>query len=1120
MTIPQRVIALIWAGVLVTGGAVAQSNLATVTGVVTDSAGGAIPGVALTVVNSDTGIDRNVTSDDAGQYTVTNLAPGTYEVRATHQGFRVWKTSGLVLQVGQQARVDVALEVGSVTESVTVNASQVTVNTENGTIKGDVIVQAEIQELPLDGRDFTDLAFFVPGVVPRAQGGQGSALNINGARASNTNFYVDGFNNRNARGAAAQVRPNIDAMQEFKMEVSGYSAEYGKFAGGILNMVLKSGTNQTHGTLFHYIRNDKFDARGFFEGDKNKLRRNQFGATVNGPIFRNKTFYLASFEGYTQILENTRLGRTIPDLERAGDFTQSLNFSNARLFLRDPLAAGTCTASSAGGCFPGNVIPQSRIDPVARKLLEYFPRPNRAGANNYTVTAADEDKWYSILAKVDHRFSERDNVAFRYQKRFDRGASPFSGSDLGTFGFDTKNDRSLAGADWTHMFTPSFLMEFRAGFSRSSEVQSPVFGGKDMNAELGLPSPGSDETIWAFPRITVLNHFSLGNAAEQPVQFFVTDIQYNQKATWIKKAHTLKFGYDYSRVRFNQPFYNNQRGTYAFQGRWTNSIVGDVLLGLLNNTSRQVGFNRNYYRQTFHGFFFNDDWKVSRTLTLNLGVRYELNMPFYDRYDRLGNFVPGLNKLVISDPRTVPNLAELVATAGLADRIATRQEAGLNRGLTFADYTNFAPRVGIAWRPFGMDGTVVRTGYGIFYAGELLNPIRNDLSNNFPYAVNQTFARLTSDPNLLTLAQPFPTSRTALAGANTAFGYDTHAPTGYLQSWNFTVERELFKTQAVEIGYVGSKGSHLARRYDYNQNFRSLELYNQVGTAFPRPIPGFQAINYYSFGTNSNYNAFQVSLRRRGSSAFFYRFNYTYGKSIDDASQVTGNADGGFPNANDSRNLKLERGRSDFDIGHGVSAVVSYELPFGRARRFLSGMRGVKQGVLGGWQLSGTSRASTGQPFTVRTSDVDLNLGESQRPNRVAKGTLSGGARPGQQGVDYAWFDLDAFEEAPCVAGNTSTTCGEGSKYGFQPFSVGNSGRNILDGPGLFIVDVGMRKNFRYEKKSAQLRLDCFNVLNYTNFLLPNNLFNAIGGGLITEVGGSGRNGGPRVFQAALTVRF
>ncbi|MBI3282421.1 MAG: TonB-dependent receptor, partial [Acidobacteria bacterium] len=618
-----------------------QTNFATITGLITDPTQAAIADATVTVRHLDTNIARQVLTAATGDYTLTNLVPGAYELMVESSGFRPHRRTGILLEVGQTARLDIALELGAVTESVTVNTSAPLINTEVGAIKGDVISHQEIQELPLDGRDFTDLAFFVPGVVPKAQGGQGSAMNINGARATNTNFYVDGFNNRNARGAAAQIRPNIDALQEFKMEVSGFSAEYGRMAGGILNMVLRSGTNQFHGSLFEYLRNDKYDARGFFEVDKNKLRRNQFGATLGGPIVRNRTFFLVSYEGYTQSVGLTRLGHTPTAAERAGDFSSSVDFLGKPIYLKDPLAPGLCNAKNSAACFPGNRIPASRFDPVGLNILNYYPAPNRADIrNNYLVTANDDDVWHSILAKVDHRFSEKDTIAFRAQKRFNRTENPFAGgSELGIFGQSIEDDRSLAGLDWTHMFSPTFLMEFRTGFSRNSARNRGQFQGRDIASELGLPSLTTDPELLDFPKITVRDHFQIGTGDNQPVQYHVTDIQYNQKVTWVAGRHVVKAGLDVSRVRFNQPYFNNIRGTYNFQGRWTGAPIGDLLLGLLNNSSRQVGFARNYYRSTSYGFFFNDDWKIGRSLTLNLGMRYEINKPPADRYDRIANFV-------------------------------------------------------------------------------------------------------------------------------------------------------------------------------------------------------------------------------------------------------------------------------------------------------------------------------------------------------------------------------------------------------------------------------------------------------------------------------------------------
>lgn len=1114
-----RFLILLLAGGL--AGVWAQSNLATVTGIITDAAAAVVPGVSVTILNVDTGISRSANANEEGAYAFTNLPPGNYQLKAQMSGFRTHELKDLILEVGQVLRHDIRMDVGAVTESVTVQGSVVTLNTDSGAIKGDVIIQQEIQELPLDGRDFVDLAFFVPGVVPKAQGGQGSALNVNGARASNTNFYVDGFNNRNARGAAAQVRPNIDAMQEFKMEVSGYSAEYGRFAGGILNMVLRSGTNDLHGSFFHYLRNDQLDARGFFERDKNKLRRNQFGATASGPVRRNRTFFLASYEGYRQVIGQTRLGRVPTAAEREGDFAGATDYLGRLIYLKDPLISGTCSANNRTACFPGNVIPASRIDRIARKILKWYPLPNRDDSrNNYLVTANDTDTWDSVLAKIDHRIHEKDSLSFRYQKRYNRTQGPFAGgSDLGIFGDNVFDHRSLAGLDWTHMFSPTFLLEIRGGYSRNSERDRGNFQGQDMSAELGLPSLVSDPELMDFPKITVLDHFELGTGANQPVQFHVTDFQFSGRITRVKSRHVLKGGVDASRVRFNQPYYNNQRGTYNFQGRWTNIPIADLLLGLLHSSTRQLGFNRNYWRVTSYGWFLNDDFKATRGITVNLGVRYEANRPPVDRYRRMANFYPATGQVVMSSAAAVPDLEALVAAAGMTGRLTDAATVGLPDSLIYTDYTNWAPRLGIAWRLPASDKMVVRAGYGIFYGGELLNPLRDQLANNFPFAVRQTFNRVTSNPAAVTLLTPFPEDRATLTGVNNAFGVDSRPPSSYLQAYNFTLERALWRNAVLEVGYVGSKGTHLARRYDINQPLRTRQIW-ESGAGFTRPIAGFNNIQFVTFGSNSIHNALHASFRKRGGGDLFYRLNYAYSKSIDDASQMTGNSDGGFPGALDPRNLKLDRARSDFDIGHLVSAVFSWQLPVGRRRRFLAGARGVNQAVLGGWQLSGTGRLSTGAPFTVRTSDVDLSLGESDRPNRLAKGLMPAGAFPGTKGVDYPWFVLTDFEEVPCGDPSASASC-TASRYGFDPFQFGNSGRNILDGPGLVAVDLGLRKNLKLrERGDVQLRLDVFNVLNRTNLRLPNNYFNQITGGYVTQTGASGREGGPRVFQAALSYRF
>jgi hypothetical protein len=1117
-------------GALLSVSALAQASLATVTGVISDTVDAVVPGAQVAIRNTETNATRTMSSSGDGVFVITNLPPGPYELSVTMGGFRGYSQTGILLQVGQTLRADVKLEVGQVTEKVSVEASMVTINTESGTIKGDVIVREEIQELPLDGRDFMDLAYFVPGVVPRATGGQGSGLNVNGARASNTNMYVDGMNNRDPRGAGGIVRPNIDAMAEFKVEVSGFSAEYGKFAGGVINLALRSGTNAFHGDVNYHLRNDAFDARAFFEKDKHHLRRNQFAGTLAGPIRRDKLFFMMSYEGYRQSLENTRLGRVPTARESAGDFSQSRTNLGRPVLLWDRLAGSPCNAANTRACFPGNVIPASRVNPIGRMLIDLYPLPNTLEPSglNYRTVASDEDSWDSLLGKVDWKMDSKNSFAFRYQRRTEDTMNPFGGSDLAGYPNIVTGARSLAGLDWTRMLTSTFLFEIRSGFSRNHIRARGAYARRNIAGELGLPdlvgeSPDLPERQ-DFPRFTFTNYLPMGTNAAYPDVFDTTDIQLNSKLTWISGKHTVKVGGDIDRVRMNQPFHTNVRGVYNFSGVRSGDAVADGLLGWLNNSQRLVGTNYNAWRQTFYGAFINDDWKLARSLTLNLGLRYEVTGAPLDKDDRLGNFVIGLNKLVVSDKRGAPGFDQLVAAAGLSGQVVTASEAGLPKPVQYVDRNNFAPRAGFAWRAFNSDKLVVRGGYGIFYGGELLNPLRNDLSNNFPFAVREQFTGLNNDPGLVSLSSPFPVNRTSFQGILNVFGYELRPRTSYLQSWNFTIERELGRGTAIETGYVGSKGSHLVRRYDYNQPFRTQEWFAANGTNFPRPISGFNTINFYGTGSNSNYHSFQVSLRRRARSGAFFRVNYSWSKSIDDASQVTGNAEGGFPNALDSRNLFLDRGRSDFDYRHVFTTVGSYPLPFGRRKPLLNRMNRLGEAALGGWQLAGTLRLYSGGPFTVRTSNVDVNLGESDRPNRVRNGKREDKAARGRRGVDFPWYDLTAFEEVPCAPNtNSAATCNFQSNYGFEPFGFGNAGRNILDGPGTISSNMSLSKNYNLgEQRRIQVRVDVFNVLNRPNFVLENEtrLFNALTGGYFLRTSDTGSNGGPRVFQAAVKFRF
>jgi TonB dependent receptor len=525
-------------------------------------------------------------------------------------------------------------------------------------------------------------------------------------------------------------------------------------------------------------------------------------------------------------------------------------------------------------------------------------------------------------------------------------------------------------------------------------------------------------------------------------------------------------------------------------------------------------------RSTDFGLFINDDWRVTRSLTLNLGLRYEIDKPPSDKYNREANFIPALHKIIVSSDKNIPDLSQMVQQAGLTGLVGLGKDYGLPSALVFTNYKNFAPRAGFAWRPFDTQKTVLRGGYGIFYSGNLLNDVRLGLETAFPFSNNLSFARVAANPAGFTLDNPWPVALAKLGGTQTSTGFQLRAPTGYLQSYSLTVERELGKGAVAEVGYVGSKGTHLGRQYDLNQPFRTIPNYLANPNAFPVLYPPFGAINYWDFGSNSIYNAGQVTIRRRASGGFFYRLNYSYSKSIDNASQLTGTSTGGFAKALDPRNLGLERARSDWDRGHIFTASFAYPLPVGRNRKLLSGAGKVAEGFIGGWQLSGTATFETGPPFTIEDSTVNAAIGESTRPNRIASGFDPPGA--GKRGVDYPWYNPQDFVPVPgCIAKTASAPANCSSDpYGFLPFAPGNSGRNILDGPGTQNINLSLIKNWSVgERKRIQFRWEGFNIFNHPNFQLPNRNFNETAAGILSAGLDSG-SGGPRIMQFALRYEF
>ena len=1056
------------------GAALAQAPTATLVGRILDRSQAAIPGVSVSVRSVDTNQVRAVQTEDGGEYTVSNLSPGFYEVTITKSGFKSLRETKLELQAGQTARLDSHLEIGQVTETLEVKAETMLLNTETSS-RGEVISPKEIAEIPLNGRDFNDLAFTVAGVQPAEQGGKGSPYVVNGTRADASNVLIDGLNNQNPRDAGSQARPPLDSLQEFKLQTSGYSAEYGRMAGGVVNMVLKTGANQLHGALFEFLRNDKFDARNFFDAGKSKLRRNQFGGSLSGPLTipklyggEDRTFFVVSWESYRQVQGSNNLNIVPTLLERRGDFSQSFDATGKLILVKDPLLSGTCTATNAAACFKGNLIPPSRFNPISAKLLDYYPLPNAVGPNNYLANGVTPDNWDSFLFKVDKRIGAKDTFTVRVLERWQVSTNPFSGTAMGGFGATTDNGQGFYGISETRILTPSLINEFRGGLTRTVNQENSTHAGTNYAAQLGITGTTNDLQLAAFPKFTVTGFATIGDSATNPIRYTVTSFDWNDVLTWNKGRHTLKVGAALLRSRYFQPTNSNFNGTFAFNGRATNNGFADFLLGYNSTTSRKVGTVTNHIYSSSLGAFVQDDYKVLPSLTLNLGLRYEIQDAPYEKYGLMTNYVPSVGKALIGG--AVPDLDATVANAGLTGLIGLASDYGLPRSLVNTNYNSFAPRVGFAWRPFHNNRTVVRSGYGIFYTGSRLSAIRTDLTGGFPFSLTQTFTGSTTNPNLVTLSNPFPAALAKVTGVTGTNGYEVNAPSPYLQSWNFTVERELAQGMAVEVGYTGSKGTHLGRKMDINQIVRRTGL---------RPYAGYGDIEYYTFGFNSSYNAGTVTLRKRFGDGMFFRANYTYGKSIDVNSGLNYAGDGGYQGAQDTLNPTAERGRSDFDVRHVFSTTFAYRLPFQRNL------------LVRGWQIAGTGQIYSGQPFTPQLSGPNSDQGFAARPDRIANGALSNPAKD-------RWFDLSAFQVVPD-----------------SEFRFGNSGRNILNGPGTVTMNLSVSRNFFLsERHRIQFRAESFNFTNHTAFQLPNDALDRANAGTIIKAKAA------RVMQLGLKYQF
>lgn len=1060
-TLPNVLLATLM--LLIPASVFSQTDRASLRGIVKDPAGAAIVGSSIKLMNLANNESRTVESNAEGEFVLTALQPGEYRLEAEAASFQ--KTVlRLTLLVNQPVRVEVPLQVSLDKTIVDSDVDRSEVLKTESPAMSTVIENRQVTNLPLDGRNFYELSLLVPGAAPAAPGSAGSvrgdfAFTVNGAREDSNNFLLDGVYNVDPKLNTFAVRPPVDAIREFEIATSTYDAAFGRNPGAQVNVVLKSGTNSFHGGLYEFHRNAAFDARNFFApGTESapKYIRNQFGFSLGGPIKKDSTFFFADYEGTRSRQGITRI-TNVPTLrERNGDFTQSL--------------FGVPRNPFTGMPFDGGMIPGFFIHPIGRAIANLYPLPNRAAPfANFVSSPTQRDDNDHFDARIDHMIRESTTLVFRYSFGDRRYFEPFAGAALAAvpgFGNEVPRRSQNAMVGLTHVFSPQFVNDARFAFNRVASSVTQENAGTSINRALGLPELSTNSRDFGLSFITVPGFSPLGHEGNNPQSTVTNTFQLLDTASYVRGSHMFKFGADIRAVQQNGFRDVQSRGMVQFSPfAYTGNALADLLLGLPVVTGGARVDNHQHLRaESFH-FFLNDNFRLRRNLMISAGLRYEYNSPPVDAQDRATLYDPVTRSLVPVGTGNMPS-------AGYA-----------------ADKNNFAPRVGLAWTIGDSQDTVLRAGYGIYYDTSPLAP-GEALYFNRPYFDFNLFFPLPGLP--LTLSNPFPAFFPfALPDSAQAIQRDLRTP--YMQHWNFSVQRQLGLSRVLEVAYVGSKGTKLLSARDTNQPLPSVL---PPLPFVPRPVAAFDEINTIESRANSNYHSLQARFQQRLSRGLATLVSYTWSKSIDDASNF-------FPSAGDpnypqnSYNLRAERGRSNFDVRHRLSASYVYDLPFGKGRTYLAD-NGFLTTVLSGWQTSGIVTLQSGRPFTVAlirefdnsgTGFSALGFGANDRPNVV--GNPNSGNRTTER-----WFNTSAFVFP-------------------APGTFGNAGRNIVDGPGYQSVNASLIKNTNLsERFNLQLRAEAFNLFNHPNFDLPDNFLGSPTFGQIT----SARD--PRHIQFGVKLLF
>ncbi|MGE3843390.1 MAG: carboxypeptidase regulatory-like domain-containing protein [Vicinamibacterales bacterium] len=1045
------------------GLASAQYNTAEIFGVVKDGQGGVLPGARVVALDTASGLRTERLTDPEGRFFLPALPVGNYDVSVELFGFKRFTQSGLTLRVGQKMELLVTMAIGQLSDVVTVSAEIPLLRVANAEI-AEIIDNREVQELPLNGRQFIQLAQLTDGVTIPPGGTRGAALgqagplpNVYGQRGGHNIYLIDGVKVTDELFNNLVISPSVDAIQEFKIQKTMYPAEFGGKASALVNVVTKSGTNTFHGSALEFFRSDRFDAHNYFD-DRSKpvpdLRQHQFGVNVGGPLRRERTFFFFSYEGQ-RIRKAQTQTFSVPTAElRSGDF------SGVATPLCDPLtrisastAAGSCTV------FPGNRIPTSRLDPVALALLAKVPSPSGSGTvQNLLANDNQINPMNQVGLKIDHRLASGGHLYGRFTSFRVDDTQPFGTSSLNEalvpgFGrtVTTHSENVALGA--TRAFGSNWLNEVRFGYLHAAGGQVSPNRGVDFAAQSGVQGVTTNPADMGYPQVSFGGLFS---AIGDPTSFVSrnnTSYEIYDNVMLDRGAHRLKFGGYLFHLRFNPVNPNNARGNFAFNGQWTGNAFADFLLGYPSSSQVGIGRADEHGRSTWLHVYGQDDWAVNSRITLNYGLRYEINSQMADVDNRLSAIdIPGKRIVIASDASGAvsPTATPLLSQIPIA--YVTSNDAGWTRGLLRPSYRRFAPRLGVVWAIGEGRKTVVNAGFGVFL-NQWAYSVQQALAQTLPFFFAKT---ITAAADAVQPTQS--TSTVLLSPANGTVGGNTmdwDFRTEYAKNYSLSIQQQVTSNTALEVSLLRSAivGAD-------SSTVRNVPEPGPGAIGPRRPVPQLSNVTAIRWDGYSIFNGVTFRAEHRLSRGLAFNAFYTLSKAIDDASDPGGTvSEANLPQ--DVRNMSAEEAVASFDHRHRFVANVTYEIP-----GFGSTGTGLVSRFGSGWQVTGTVLLESGAPFTVNlgTDRANIGAGPAQRPNQICDPN-NGGAQTAQQ-----WFNTSCFELQP-------------------QFTFGNAPRNSVLGPGYANVDLALTKAMDLGgDRRLQFRWEIFNLLNRTNFDVPNRI--------------------------------